>query len=270
MVIKEVLNEARNLLTQKDIEPREARLLLAYSMGISSDDLIKFNECTDEQYSLFKSFIDRRCEGEPFAYIVGYKEFMKLKFNVNKNVLIPREDTEILVEEAIKTGKKKILDMCTGSGCIAISLAKYILDSEVEAVDISKDALEVAISNNELNQTNVKFINSNLFENVESRYELIVSNPPYIPKADIEGLQIEVKNEPILALDGGNDGLDFYRIIIETAKAYLMEKGILMFEIGYSQAEDVSKLFYDNGYENINVVKDFGGNDRVVFAERGE
>ena len=147
--IKDVLKYGRNLLEESGIDSREARLLLALSMGIDASELIKHDLCSGEQCNLFKEYLDRRISGEPYAYIAGYKEFMKLKFLVNKNVLIPREDTEILVLEAVKQDKKKILDMCTGSGCIAISLAKYIENSSVDAVDISASALEVARKNAE-------------------------------------------------------------------------------------------------------------------------
>lgn len=195
---------------------------------------------------------------------------MKLKFFVNNNVLIPREDTEILVQEAISLNKKSILDMCTGSGCIAISLAKYIDGSFVEAVDISENALKLAKKNAKFNEVEVNFINSNLFENVFKKYDLIISNPPYIPSVDIEDLQSEVKNEPHIALDGGDDGLDFYRQISKDAINYLTDDGVLMYEIGFDQADSVSTILQECGYENIRVIKDFGGNDRVVVARKGE
>lgn len=202
--------------------------------------------------------------------LYGYKEFMKLRFFVNDNVLIPREDTEILVQEAIELNKKSILDMCTGSGCIAISLAKYIEGAIVDAVDISKEALELAEKNADFNAVKVNFINSNLFENISKEYDLIVSNPPYIPSLDIEELQSEVKNEPHIALDGGDDGLDFYKKISKEALKYLRVDGILMYEIGYDQAISVSNILKNCGYKDIKVIKDFGGNDRVVIARKGE
>ena len=268
MVIKEALEKARELLVEKNIDPREARLLLAYSMGIDLSKLIICETCTEEEYRLFLELISRRTNGEPFAYIIGYKEFMKLKFWVDENVLIPREDTEILVTKAIESDKKNILDMCTGSGCIAISLAKYIKDSNVRAVDISPKALEVARKNAKLNDVNVEFIESDLFEKVNDKYDLIVSNPPYIRKSDIDELQIEVQNEPKLALDGGEDGLDFYKKIAKDAYAFLNNNGYLMFEIGFDQGEAVSEILKEK-YVDIEVLKDFSGNDRVVVAKRG-
>ncbi len=304
MVIKDALKVARNMLLESNlksketlsnqfvgeynIDPREARLLLAYSMGILPDDLIKYKECSDEQYDSFISNITRRINGEPYAYIVGYKEFMKLKFNVNKYVLIPREDTEILVQEAINLNRSNILDMCTGSGCIAISLYKYLHDDcfsknsnkgveptqnyindiIVDAVDISQEALEVARSNALMHNAKVNFIQSNLFEKITSKYDLIVCNPPYIKTEDIEKLQIEVKNEPVIALDGGLDGLDFYRKISKQAVEFLNEKGILMFEIGFDEAENVCKILKKDDYINTRVIKDLSLKDRVIIAEK--
>ncbi len=268
MVINEALQNARIKLSENNINSREARLLLAYSMGILPDDLIKYKECSEEEYEKFLLNLNRRINGEPFAYIVGFKEFMKLKFKVNEFVLIPREDTEILVQEVIKLNKKRILDMCTGSGCIAISLAKYIEKSNIDAVDISKDALNIAIENAKNNNVQVNFIESNLFEKVNSRYELIVSNPPYIPTKDINNLMKEVKQEPKIALDGGNDGLDFYKKISKEAINYLEDNGILIFEIGYDEAKSVCDILKNDGYTNIKVIKDLSENDRVVIAEK--
>lgn len=266
MVIKRALQNGRELLEKHNIDPREARLLLAEAMNVNTGKLILKTDCTDEEYKKFFKFIEERIAGKPYAYIVGYKEFMKLNFKVNENVLIPREDTEILVENAINSGKLKILDMCTGSGCIAISLAKYIENSYVSAVDISKEALKIAKENTKLNKVNVNFINSNLFENVTEMYDLIVSNPPYIPTKDIFSLQIEVKNEPIIALDGGDDGLNFYKIISKEGRKHLTPNGILMFEIGFDEAESVSNILKNEGYKNIEIIKDLSGNNRVVKA----
>lgn len=198
---------------------------------------------------------------------------MKLKFEVNKSVLIPREDTEVLVQEILDEFKDKknlkILDMCTGSGCIAISLAKY-LDGTciVDAVDLSTDALEVAKRNATLNKVTVNFINSDLFENVISKYDVIVSNPPYIKKCDMENLQIEVKKEPSMALDGGEDGLLFYKEIAIKAREFLSADGSLFFEIGFDEGNDVSEILRLNGYKGISVIKDLGGNDRVVKCKK--
>lgn len=265
--INEALNDARTLLKENNIDEREARLLLAFSLEIPIQKLLIQKTCTLREYSKYMKIINKRASGIPYAYIVGHKEFMKLDFEVNKNVLIPRDDTEILVQEVIKLNKKKILDMCTGSGCIAISLAKYIEDSIVDAVDISEKALTIAKVNAKKNNVCVNFIKSNLFTEVEEKYEIIVSNPPYIKTEDLRDLQLEVKNEPMKALDGGKTGLYFYKKIIKEAPKYLKPNGILALEIGYDQAKDVSNLLSKNGYENIEVIKDLSGNDRTIIAK---
>ena len=267
--IKDALKIGKDMLVQNDIDSREARLLLSYTLNVESSELVRIDICDKEQFDKFIEYIKRRVSGEPYAYIVGHKEFMKLDFIVNENVLIPREDTEILVLEAIKHKKQNILDLCTGSGCIAISLAKYIENSKVDAVDISSKALEVARENAAKNCVQIGFIESNLFENVNKRYDMIVSNPPYIRTDIIEKLQDEVKKEPYIALDGGTTGLDFYEKILSEAKKYLNEDGVILFEIGYDQGKSVTKLMEKYNYKNIKVIKDLSDNDRVLFAERG-
>lgn len=267
--INEALKVGKTILEKNNIEIREARLLLALAMHISHSELIRYNVCDDEEYITYLKYVERRVNGEPFAYIAGEKEFMKLSFIVTPDVLIPREDTEILVIESIKQNKKKILDLCTGSGCIAISLAKYIENADVTAVDICQYALEIAKKNAKRNDVKVNFIESNLFENVFEKYDAIVSNPPYIKTSDLENLQIEVKNEPRKALDGGEDGLYFYREIIIKSKEHLNYEGVLLFEIGYDEADDVVRLFRENGYVDVKVIKDLSGNDRVVYAKKG-
>lgn len=264
--INEVLRESKEILKANNIDEREARLLLAFSLEVPIEKLLIKNTCTLREYAKFMKIITKRASGIPYAYIVGHKEFMKLDFEVNKNVLIPREDTEILVQEVISLNKKKILDMCTGSGCIAISLAKYIENSMVDAVDVSEKALTIAKLNAKKNNVCVNFIKSNLFAEIDDEYEVIVSNPPYIKTEDLKDLQIEVKNEPIKALDGGKTGLYFYKKIIKDAKKYLKPNGILALEIGYDQAEEVAILLKENGYEEIKIIKDLSGNDRVVIA----
>lgn len=270
MEISKILQNAREVLLNNGIDPREARLLLAFVMKIKKEELIKYKECSKLEYKEFEEILNRRISGEPFAYIVGYKEFMKLNFKVNSDVLVPREDTELLVEKVIelaekKTEKKvKILDMCTGSGCIAISLAKYLNNVEVVAVDISQNALNVAKENARINNVEINFINSNLFDNVHNRFDIIVSNPPYIKTKVISELQKEVKKEPILALDGGESGLYFYENILKESNKYLSVDGIVTFEIGFDQAKDVVNLFKKYDFKDIEVKKDLSGNDRVV------
>ena len=271
----DALNVAKSLLKKNNIDDREAKLLLAFALGVSKEELIKYTEISDDAYAKLLVLLEKRCNNVPYAYIVGHKEFMKLDFLVNNNVLIPREDTEILVLRVIELAKEikkeniKILDLCTGSGCIAISLYDYIPGAEVTASDISQEALEVAKKNAALNRASISFVKSDLFDNIskESKFDIIVSNPPYIKTKVIDTLQKEVKdNEPMMALDGGEDGLDFYKKICNEAKAFLNEGGFVAFEIGYDQANEVSNILEQSRYKNINVYKDFSENDRVVIA----
>ena len=217
--------------------------------------------------------VKKRINHIPLQQIIGQTQFMGLTFKVNENVLIPRFDTEILVDEVVKyVGDDffKVLDMCTGSGCIAITISYMCDNLAVTASDISKDALDVAKENNTLNQTDVTFVESDLFEKVEGKFDVIVSNPPYIRTKDIESLDEEVKmHDPHLALDGGESGLDFYQTIITQAKDYLNENGMIFFEIGFDQAEEVSNILKENGYKNIVVKKDLAMNDRVIYAKKG-
>lgn len=221
----------------------------------------------------FKNNIQNFLEGIPIQYINNKAYFMGLEFYVDENVLIPRCDTEILVEEIIKIIKKnsllKILDLCTGSGAIAISLKKYLNNIEIMASDISDKALMVAKKNASKIGVDVKFIESDLFNSINGKFDLIVSNPPYIKKSVIPLLDKQVRNEPILALDGGKDGLDFYRKISYDAKKFLNNNGYLCFEIGYDQRKDVEDILLKNGYINIYCKKDYGGNDRIIICKYG-
>lgn len=266
--LNEVLQIGRGVLNRNSIDTREARLLLATALDVSTNDLIKLDSCTDEQVKKYLLLLEKRVNNIPFAYITGYKEFMKLNFIVNENVLIPRADTEILVEEALKYEKKKVLDMCTGSGCIAIAIAHYSKhDAIVTAVDISDGALEIASQNAKKNNVNISFVKSDLFSNINEKFDMIVSNPPYIKRDEVSKLQTEVQKEPEIALDGGVSGLEFYEKIIPIAKKYLTQGGVLLLEIGYDQAQSVCDLMNEHEYKNIRVVKDFGGNNRVVIGE---
>ena len=215
--------------------------------------------------------VEKRINHIPLQHIIGETEFMGLTFKVNEDVLVPRFDTEIVVDEVVKyVGDEylKVLDMCTGSGCIAITISDMCDNVTVVASDISKDAIEVAKENNQLNQTDVTFVESDLFENVEGMFDVIVSNPPYIKTDEIENLQEEVKlHDPKLALDGGESGLDFYRKIVEQSKDHLKTNGMIFFEIGFDQAEEVSNILKANGYHDIVVKKDLSGLDRVVIAK---
>ncbi len=227
------------------------------------------DQMLESQFEIYQSFINRRVKHEPMQYIIGEQEFMGINFLVNENVLIPRQDTEILVELVLKDSKDKtILDVCTGSGCIAISLAKLSQAKSITALDISRKALELAKENATRIHADVKLIESNMFTNVTDRYDVIVSNPPYIPTDVIQTLMPEVKDyEPLLALDGTEDGLEFYRILAEQSKNYLTKAGKVYFEIGCEQAAAVCELLKENGYDNIEVTKDYANLDRVVSAK---
>lgn len=272
--INELLKCAKQKLNENNIDMSEARILLAFVLNVDVSTLVTINECENSIAQKYLEVISKRIARVPYSYIVGKQEFMKLPFVVSPDVLIPNSDTEILVENVIKIAnnmkseKIDILDMCTGSGCIAISLKKYIKNCNVLGTDISEKALEIAKENAILNNTEVTFVKSDLFSNIQNyKYDILVSNPPYIKRGDIENLQAEVKYEPILALDGGIDGLDMYRKIIETAKQYLKENGNICLEIGYNQANDVTKILQDNSYTHIQVIKDLSNNDRVVIAK---
>jgi len=233
-------------------------------------------ELTLEEKNNLINMIDERKKGRPIAYILGSREFMGLDFYVKEGVLIPRPDTEILVEEVINlcsnVKNPTILDIGTGSGAISVSLAKYISNSKIYSLDISETALEVgkinAINNNVENQ--ISFIKSNLFDSINDKsivFDIIVSNPPYIRKKDIPTLHTQVKDyEPYIALEGGEDGLDFYRKITEESVKYLKENGILAYEVGHDQALDVKDIMIKNGYQNITIMKDLSNIDRVVIG----
>lgn len=231
-----------------------------------------------EQYF---SSVEKRKQRIPLEYITGYTEFMGMVFEVDENVLIPRQDTEILVENILSycTGKK-VLDMCTGSGCIGLSIAAIGKPSEVVLSDISAGALRMAEKNllrirKESGADgchdfcdDIHILCGDLWEPIEGKFDVIVSNPPYIESEVIEGLMPEVRDfEPMSALDGGADGLDFYREIVSYAPQYLNSRGMLSFEIGYNQGESVSALMRENGFLDVCVTKDFAGNDRVVTGK---
>ncbi len=249
----------------------DALLLLDYIGGITREDLFARGsmELSEATESKLLSALQKRLTHMPVQHITGYQNFMGLEFAVDENVLIPRYDTEILVEEILKDGGSglNILDMCTGSGCILISLLKYMNDCKGIGADISYEALEVAKQNAKRLEVEATFIQSNMFDNISEneKFDLIVSNPPYIRSDVIPTLMEEVRAfEPVLALDGDEDGLKFYRIIIEKSRKYLNRSGKLFFEIGYDQGESVKNLMEAAGFKDVTVVKDFSGLDRVV------
>ncbi len=303
MTLKEAYAQGTKLLTQRGIPEAEpdAWYLLEYITGISravyfSDSGKELDAALETKYF---EMIEKRGQRIPLQHLTGVQEFMGLPFQVNEHVLIPRQDTETLVEEALsilqkKTGTVSLLDMCTGSGCILLSILKLLCtehgsvsgraeQSRDEAedlqkplisgvcsvcgtgVDLSEKALETAFRNAEILDVKAEFCRSDLFENVKGLFSMIVSNPPYIRTADIETLQEEVKKyDPVMALDGGADGLDFYRKIIQGSRKHLLPGGYLLFEIGCDQAAEVSKLMQAAGFQRISVKKDLAGLDRVV------
>lgn len=277
MKLKDLLNYAKTYLIENEIEDAGiiSRLIIEHVFSIEKEKIILFyeKELDDISIKKYKSMLEKIVSGVPLQYLINKQEFMKLNFYVDENVLIPQPDTEILVEEIInqyKEKKCKILDLCTGSGAIAISLAKYLEDVEIVASDISIKALQIAKLNAEKNLVHkkIRFIESDMFTKIDdNNFDIIVSNPPYIKTEVISKLDNQVKKEPYIALDGGQDGLKFYRIIINNSYKYLADNGKLFLEIGYDQKEDIMNLLNENScYDNIYSKKDLGGNDRIVIA----
>ena len=250
----------------------DARLLLEFICHTDRNALYAHGdqEIEDEKMHDFLQLIEKRAAHIPLQHLTGEQNFMGLDFLVNEHVLIPRQDTEILVEEIMRDLHDgiRILDMCTGSGCILLSLLHYSNDCSGVGVDVSEDALAVARQNaDRLAEKQAVFIQSDLFEKVEGSFDLIVSNPPYIRSQEIAGLMPEVReHEPHLALDGKDDGLHFYREIIKGAMPHLKRGGQVFFVIGCDQGEAVQALLAANGYTEIAVVKDYAGLDRVVYG----
>jgi len=306
MTIKQILENGVNILKENSIDDAllKSKILLCYILNVEKEYLIIHDkkELSNEDIDKFNIYIKRLINREPLQYITNKQEFMGLEFYVDKSVLIPQPDTEILVEEVINICKNfnntkldakavgvallgdpkkekgnnniKILDLCTGSGAIGISIAKNVENCEITLSDISTEALKVANKNSvgvgfhpDLGKK-IKIIQSDLFENIKDKFDIIVSNPPYIKTEIIKTLEKEVQNEPILALDGGKDGLDIYRKIIEQAYNYLNKGGYLCLEIGYDQKEEVINLIKETGkYINVYSKKDLAGNDRIVICK---
>ena len=221
------------------------------------------DEVEPEVLSEYERVLEKRAEHVPLQYITGEQEFMGMTFHVNSNVLIPRQDTEETLK--VVEPNMKVLDLCTGSGCVLLSILKNAPTVTGVGSDISKQALLVAKENARLHELDAEWVRSNLFDNVSDTFDVIVSNPPYIAQEEILKLMPEVSQfEPLQALDGGVDGLDFYRSITREAPNYLKENGWLLFEIGYDQGEAVRHLMHEAGFEGVLVIKDLAGNDRVV------
>lgn len=275
ILYKDLYEKGKQTLTRARIEEAalDARLLLEYVCGSDRTTLFAHpeREVSQEQAEKYDELIRRRSSHIPLQHLTGVQDFMGLEFFVNENVLIPRQDTEILVEEAMRQfhDGMHILDMCTGSGCILLSLLHYSNDTTGVGVDLSGEALAVAEKNtkNLGKEERVRLLQSDLFEEVDEKFDMIVSNPPYIATEVIETLMPEVRDhEPHMALDGCPDGLFFYRKIIAESGQYLKRGGQLFFEIGYDQAEAVSRLMKENYYSDIEVKKDYAGLDRVVYG----
>lgn len=277
MKYREIYTEGLQKLEEAAIENAhiDARILLEHICHTTRNDLLAHGdrEVSAREYGLYKQTIEERCKHIPLQHITGVQDFMGLTFKVNEHVLIPRQDTEILVEEAMKRvhDGMKILDMCTGSGCILLSLLHYSNNCVGTGVDVSEEALAVARENEkqlrekgEL-RSEVTFLRSDLFEQVRGNYEILVSNPPYIQTGVINELMPEVReHEPMLALDGMEDGLYFYRKIVTQCGTYLSRGADVLFEIGYDQGQQVKQLMEDNHFTDVQVLKDLVGLDRVV------
>ena len=278
MKIEELLRYGKEKLGKQKVEDASiiSRILMQYVLKIDRNKLIinKNDNVDINKENEYKEYIEKIIKGKPVQYITNNQEFMKLNFYVDENVLIPQPDTEILVEKVIKSidimENIEILDMCTGSGCIGISLAKNIKNTKVTLVDISKEAIEIAKKNaiqNEV-ENKITFIQSDMFENVKGKFDIIVSNPPYIKTDIIQTLDKQVQNEPHIALDGGKDGLDFYKILINEAHKYLKKDGKIFLEIGYDQKQEVENLVKQSKhYKKIETIKDLSQNDRVIILE---
>lgn len=278
MKIEELLRYGKEKLEKQKVEDALiiSRILMQYVLKIDRNKLIinKNDNVDINKENEYKEYIEKIIKGKPVQYITNNQEFMKLNFYVDENVLIPQPDTETLVEKVIKSidimENIEILDMCTGSGCIGISLAKNIKNTKVTLVDISKEAIEIAKKNaiqNEV-ENKITFIQSDMFENVKGKFDIIVSNPPYIKTNIIQTLDKQVQNEPHIALDGGEDGLDFYKILINEAHKYLKKDGKIFLEIGYDQKQEVENLVKQSKhYKKIETIKDLSQNDRVIILE---
>ena len=280
MKYRELYNQGMEKLSSENIVDAkiDARLLLEYACKTDRNALFLKGdrEIPKEQEQFYCDLIEERGKHIPLQHLTGEQDFMGLTFKVNEHVLIPRQDTECLVEIVLKHlhDGMKILDMCTGSGCILISLLHYSNDCVGVGADLSEEALKVAmhnakvLGNNGISDTmEISFVHSNLFEKVDGKFDIIVSNPPYIKTKVIDTLMPEVKDfEPMMALDGMEDGLFFYRQIISDAKKHLSRGGQLFFEIGYDQGDEVRKFMKDDGYVDVVVAKDLAGLDRVVYG----
>ncbi len=273
-VINELLLKARDRFKEvSDTPALDARILLREVLGKDELYLLthRDEEVDEKQIIVFFEKVAEREKGRPIAYILGEKEFMGLSFKVTENTLIPRPDTEVLVIEAVKNieekGYTEILDLCSGSGAIGLSIAKILEFTNVTLSDINREALLVSMENGKRLGVNERlhYVNSDLFQGIVERYDMITCNPPYINLEDYEALSPGVRDfEPEMALYGGQDGLEFYNKISSQARNYLNPEGMIIFEIGYDQRQEVEKMLKNNGFKHIRTLKDLSGRDRVV------
>lgn len=279
MIYRECYVYGKKKLEQAGVADAEidARLLLEFVCHTSRHDLLLHPDrtLTEQEESAYMAYLEKRSERIPLQHITGEQAFMGFDFHVNEHVLIPRQDTEILVEEALQIAQPgmRVLDMCTGSGCILLSILALGKELCGVGADISEQALQVAVQNHasiekQCGQTLcASFLQSDLFTQITGRFDMIVSNPPYIATAVIETLEPEVRlHEPMNALDGTADGLHFYKKIVTESRAFLNKGGALLFEIGYDQGEAVSKLMQEAGFVRVGIKKDYAGLDRVVYG----
>ena len=277
MTIHDVLKLNITKLKEHNIEEPilKAKILLAFVLCKTKEYLLinQNEEINKDIIKIYETNIEKIINGFPIQYITNKKEFMGLDFFVNESVLIPRNDTEILVEESLNIIKKhnmhEILDLCTGSGAIAVSIAKNIENAKIIATDISEEALKIAEKNAMKNEVSkrILFKKSDMFNDIDCLFDLVISNPPYIEEKTIKKLSNEVQKEPQIALNGGKDGLKFYRIIANNAKKVLRKNGYLLLEIGYNQKNDVIKILDNSKYKNIYSKKDLEGNDRIIVCQ---
>lgn len=272
MTVKEALKKAKEELKNVPDRDVDASWIVSAVSGLTRNQL-HFDcdrDLNEKQIILLEKILERRKTREPLQHIFGFVPFYNIELKTDSRALIPRDETAILVEKALeiinKNNYKTLLDIGTGSGAIAVTIKKNAPHITVTASDISENALSLAKENAENNDADVTLIKSDLFESIDEKFDVILSNPPYIPTKDIEKLEKELSFEPQNALDGGADGLDFYRDIISEAKEHLNKKGLLMFEIGFDQGDAVKTLLSKNGFTENFILKDFSGLDRIVYT----
>ena len=270
MKMKEAVIFGEKELASLEYPYLESTLLLCHALGISKEKLFSLfsDEISEKQFTAFTDLVSRRKKGIPAAYITGKKEFWSRDFIVSSDVLIPRPDTEILVETAVKIIRenklKRVLDLCTGSGCIAVSLALELPECRISASDISEKAYMIFTENCSRHNVNINFILSDLFSGIDSEFDMIVTNPPYLTDLEVRKMQEEGLYEPSLALSAGSDGLDIIRKIIKYSADYLSKAGYLLIEASNDQCDDIECIMIDSGYCQTGIVNDLAGRKRVI------